>query len=96
MIVYDCRLQDPQVFSLIQRYGLYEEIESCIEDLMHLNVSEAINLFMKHKERLTPSIVISRLEGNRYYQYLVIQRNTKLQVTKFTKYELYFMGNITL
>ncbi|XP_035706233.1 vacuolar protein sorting-associated protein 41 homolog isoform X2 [Folsomia candida] len=66
------KLQDPQVFSLIQRYGLYEEIESCIEDLMHLNVSEAINLFMKHKERLTPSIVISRLEGNRYYQYLYL------------------------
>lgn len=71
------RLQDSQVFLLIQRYGLYDEIETCIEDLMHLNVSESINLFLKHKERLSPSLVISRLKGNRYYQYLV--RNFKFE-----------------
>lgn len=59
------------MFTLIQRYGLFEEIEVNIEELMHLNITESINLFLKHKERLTPTLVVKRLEGNRYYQYLV-------------------------
>jgi len=65
------RLQDPQVFTLIQRYGLFEEIEANIEELMDLNINESITLFLKHKERLTPTLVVRKLDGNRYFQFMV-------------------------
>ncbi|CAL8095998.1 unnamed protein product [Orchesella dallaii] len=72
------KLQDPQVFTLIQKHGLFQEIISenaknkesnNIEDLMHINLDVAVNLFLKHKENLSPSVIVQRLQSNRYYQY---------------------------
>jgi len=69
--VLNNRLRDPQVFYLIQRYGLFEEIKVNIEELMHLSMSEALRLYLRHKDRIQPHLVVDQLEGNRYYLFMV-------------------------
>jgi len=59
------------VFNLIQRFGLFEEIKDNIEDLMALKTHEALVLFMKHKDLLQPTLIVHKLQGNRYYLYQV-------------------------
>lgn len=41
-----------------------------IEDLMDLDVDQAINMFLE-KERVPSEIVVSRLQNNQHYLYLV-------------------------
>lgn len=43
-----------------------------IEDLMHINLEMAVNVFLKYKDNLSPAIIVQRLHHNRYYQYKVI------------------------
>jgi len=68
------------VFTLIQKHGLFQEVitenpknkeSNNIEDLMHINLDLAVNLFLKHKENLSPALIVQRLQSNRYYQYKV-------------------------
>jgi len=69
--VAECRLQDPHVFVLIQKHGLFKEIKDNIEDLMALKTQDALSLFMKHKDSIKPSLIVQKLQGNRYYLYQV-------------------------
>lgn len=65
-----CRLQHKDVFELIHKHNLYCSIHDMIEGLMDLDTDQAINLFLE-KDHVSPDIVVSRLENNRKYLYLV-------------------------
>lgn len=63
------------MFVLIQKHGLFKEIKDSIEDLMALRTQEALTLFMKHKDRIKPPLIVQKLQGNRYYLYQVTNFN---------------------
>ena len=49
---------------------MFGAIHDKIEDLMDLDVDQAINMFLE-KERVPSEVVVSHLQNNQHYLYLV-------------------------
>jgi hypothetical protein len=64
------RLRHKDVFQLIHKHNLFGAIYDMIEDLMDLDVDQAISMFLE-KERIPSEVVVTRLQNNQHYLYLV-------------------------
>jgi hypothetical protein len=59
---------------------LFGAIHDKIEELMDLDVDQAINMFLE-KDRVPSEVVVSHLQKNKYYLYLV-NYETSIHVLK--------------
>ena len=67
---YFSRLRHKDVFQLIHKHNLFGSIHDMIEDLMDLDLDQAINMFLE-KDRVPSEIVVARLQNSQRYLYLV-------------------------
>jgi hypothetical protein len=70
MLLLYFRLRHKDVFQLIHKHNLFGAIHDMIEDLMDLDVDQAITMFLE-KERVPSEVVVMHLQNNQHYLYLV-------------------------
>lgn len=73
------KLCHKDVFQLIHRHNLFGAIHDKIEDLMDLDVDQAINMFLE-KDRVPSEVVVSHLQKNQRYLYLYLDALDKRDV----------------
>ncbi|KAJ9598465.1 hypothetical protein L9F63_010861, partial [Diploptera punctata] len=73
------KLRHKDVFQLIHKHNLFGAIHDMIEDLMDLDVDQAINMFLE-KDRVPSEIVVSRLQNSQRYLYLYLDALDKRDV----------------
>jgi len=73
------KLCHKDVFQLIHRHNLFGAIHDKIEDLMDLDVDQAINMFLE-KDRVPSEVVVSHLQKNQHYLYLYLDALDKRDV----------------
>lgn len=65
------KLKHKDVFQLIHKHDLYDNVHREIENLMDLDAQQAIAMFLD-KGRIPPDLIVERLEGNLDYLYIYL------------------------
>ncbi|XP_039275820.1 vacuolar protein sorting-associated protein 41 homolog [Nilaparvata lugens] len=81
------KLKNIGVFDLIHQYSLYDVIHDKIEGLMELDSSRAVTMLLE-KERVSPDVVVARLQNNKMFLFLYLdaleeKRDMKVQSRKY-------------
>lgn len=57
------RLQHYDVFRLIAQHNLFDSVHDKILALMELDITQACALFLEHVDKISPDMVVSRLQN---------------------------------